>query len=349
MRISGILLLLFLFTFCTDDKRGKNDFVTEIKIERVYTDSVSIRALEPVDENRVWFAGTLGKMGLIDAGTPKVATIAYEDSLLHFRAIARTGKAIFVLSIANPAVLYKIGFDGNEATSIEEVYIERGEKVFYDAMKFWGDTEGIAMGDPTDGCLSIIITRDGGNSWQKISCESLPKTEPGEAAFAASNSNIAVYGDHVWIASGGKRSRVFHSPDRGRNWEVFDTPIIQGGSMTGIYSIDFYDEKTGIVFGGDWEHKDSNKANKAITGDGGRTWSLISDGAAPGYRSSVKFIPNGNGDEIIAVGSPGISYSYDRGQTWSELSKEGYFAIEFINDSVAFASGNNKIDKLRLR
>lgn len=349
MRILGILLLLFLFTFCTDDKRGKNDFVTEIKIERVYTDSVSIRALQPVDENRVWFAGTSGKVGLIDKGVPKIAVIQYDDSLLHFRSIARTKNAVFVLSIENPAVLYKIGFDGSEATSIEEVYVERGEKVFYDAMKFWNDQEGIAMGDPTDGCLSVIITRDGGNSWEKISCNLLPETKPGEAAFAASNSNIALFGDHVWIASGGNFSRVFHSSDRGRNWEVFDTPIIQGDTMTGIYSIDFYDEKTGIVFGGNWEDKNDNQANKAITEDGGNTWTLISDSSGPGYRSSVKFVPHGNGDEIMAVGSPGVSYSYDRGQTWSELSKEGYFAIEFVNDSIAFASGNNKIDKLRLR
>ncbi|MEX2349363.1 MAG: oxidoreductase [Flavobacteriaceae bacterium] len=349
MRILGILLLLFLFTFCTDDKKGGSDFVTEVKIERVFTDSVSIRALQPVDENRVWFAGNLGKVGLIDNGVPKIATISYEDSLLHFRSIATTKQAVFVLSIANPAVLYKIGFDGNEATSIEEVYIEKGEKVFYDAMKFWDDKEGIAMGDPTDGCLSILITRDGGNSWEKLSCDVLPETKPGEAAFAASNSNIAVYADNVWIASGGKNSRVFHSSDRGRSWEVFNTPIIQGGTMTGIYSVDFYDEKTGVVFGGNWEKKNDNVSNKAITGDGGKTWTLLSDGVGPGYRSSVKFIPHGNGDEIIAVGSPGVSYSYDRGQTWSELSKEGYFAIEFVNDSVAFASGNNKIDRLRLR
>ncbi len=348
MRISGLLLLLFLFSFCTT-KEKENRFVTEIKIERVYTDSVSIRAIEPVDEERVWFAGTDGKVGLIDKGVPKIAAIQYEDSLLHFRSIARTKDAVFVLSIANPAVLYKIGFDGSEATSIEEVYVEKGEQVFYDAMKFWDDQEGIAMGDPTDGCLSVIITRDGGNSWEKISCDLLPETKPGEAAFAASNSNIALYEDHVWIASGGNHSRVFHSSDRGSNWEVFDTPILQGGTMTGIYSIDFYDEKTGIVFGGDWEQKNSNKANKAITGDGGRTWTLISDGSGPGYRSSVKFVPHGNGDQIIAVGSPGVSYSYDRGQTWTELSKEGYFAIEFVNDSIAFASGNNKIGKLRLR
>src|SRR5690606_19223130 len=115
------------------------------------------------------------------------------------------------LSIASPAVLYKIGYNGTEATNIEEVYKESGPEVFYDAMKFWNDEEGIAIGDPTNNCMSVIITRDGGNTWNKVSCENLPKVEKGEAAFAASNSNIAIFGDNAWVATGGKKSRVMHT------------------------------------------------------------------------------------------------------------------------------------------
>ena len=44
----------------------------------------------------------------------------------------------------------------------------------------------------------------------------LPETVKGEAAFAASNSNISVYKNHAWIVTGGQRARVFHSPDKGR-------------------------------------------------------------------------------------------------------------------------------------
>jgi len=346
MRIIGLLLLLFLFSYCSDDKKETKRIYSKIEPTLVFADTVSIRAIVPVDENRVWFAGNMGKVGLIDGKKPKIAVIRYQDSLMHFRAIAKTKNAVFVLSIANPAVLYKIGFDGLEATSMEEVYYEEGESVFYDALQFWDSKEGIAMGDPVADCLSIIITRDGGNTWKKLACDALPKTEEGEAAFAASNSNIAIYGDHTWIVSGGKRARVFYSPDRGRNWEVFDTPIVEGGRMTGIYSVDFFDENLGVIFGGDWEDMENNTSNKAITEDGGKTWALVGDGVGPGYRSSVRFVPGGGGDEIVAVGSQGISYSTDRGESWQELSKEGVFAIEFMNDSIAFASGNNKILKL---
>ncbi len=339
-----LIFLSTLFLFSCETNPAKE--FTSVTIERVFTDSLSIRAITPMDKNRVWFAANNGKVGLIDGATPKLATIKYEDSLLNFRAIALTNEAVFVLSIENPGVLYKIGYKDYEATNIEEVYVEKGEKVFYDAIAFWDNQEGIAMGDPTGDCLSIIITRNGGNTWSKLSCEILPKVEKGEAAFAASNSNIALYNNHVWIVSGGKKARVFHSEDRGLSWEVFETPIIQGKAMTGIYSIDFLDDKTGVIFGGDWEHQDFNEGNKAISNDGGKTWDLVSNGQGPGYRSSVRFTPGSQGKGIVAVGSKGISYSNDFGESWLQLSNEGFYAIEFVNDTLAFASGRNKISKL---
>ncbi|MBL4663368.1 MAG: oxidoreductase, partial [Flavobacteriaceae bacterium] len=244
------VLLFSILISCNGD--GHTSF-TQVVIEDVFVDSLSIRAIAPIDENKVWFAANRGRVGLIDNKTPKLATIKYDDSLLSFRSIAVIKDAVFVLSIANPGVLYKIDFNEEEATNIEEVYTENGEKVFYDAMAFWNEQEGIAMGDPTDNCLSVIITRDGGDNWEKIPCDNLPEVNSGEAAFAASNTNIAIVNDHVWIASGGKRSRVFHSADKGLNWEVFETPMLQGGTMTGIYSIDFYDENIGVIFGGNLE------------------------------------------------------------------------------------------------
>ena len=343
MRFLLFIGISFFIISCNSFSEEKN---ISVSITRVFEDSLSIRAIAPVTEDKVWFAADKGIVGLINEKMPRLATIKYDSILLHFRSIAVTKNAAFVLSISNPGVLYKIGHNGNEATNIEEVYIEKGDKVFYDAMAFWDDKEGIAMGDPTEDCLSIIMTKDGGNTWNKIPCDRLPKVENAEAAFAASNSNIAIYGDHVWIVSGGKRARVFYSGNRGADWEVFNTPILQGKVMTGIYSVDFFDENLGIIFGGNWDDKDFNEGNKAITRDGGKTWNLVSNGKGPGYRSSVRFVPGTDGQTIVAVGIPGISYSSDQGENWKELSTEGFYAIEFVNDSVAFASGKNKVSKL---
>lgn len=342
-KLSTIIIGLLSVISC---KQTTENLINSVDITPVYVDNFSVRAIQPLDESRVFFAANNGKIGLVDGDTPKLAVIKYTDSLLQFRSIASTSEAVFVLNIASPAVLYKIGFDGTEATNIEMVYNESGEKVFYNSMKFWNDEEGIAMGDTIDDCLSIIITRDGGNKWFKIPCESLPKAERGEVAFAASNSNIAIYGDNAWIATGGSKSRVMHTADRGETWQFYDTPIIHGKAMTGIYSIDFADENTGIVFGGTSENQTFKEKNKAITEDGGKTWTLVADGEEPAYRSSVKYIPGTKGRGIVAVGTPGISYSGDGGRSWSQLSDESFHAIEFVNDSIAFASGDNRISRL---
>ncbi|NJW55684.1 oxidoreductase, partial [Salinimicrobium sp. CDJ15-91] len=103
--------------------------------------------------------------------------------------------------------------------------------------------------------------------WKKLSCDLLPEAAEGEAAFAASNSNIAVQGEKTLILSGGARSRIYYSPDKGQSWEVFDTPLVQGKSTQGGYSVDFYDMQHGVIIGGDYTAPEDNSANKAVTSD----------------------------------------------------------------------------------
>jgi photosystem II stability/assembly factor-like uncharacterized protein len=202
------------------------------------------------------------------------------------------------------------------------------------------------MGDPTDDCLSILMTRDGGENWYKIPCEQFPKAVNGEAAFAASDTNISIVGNHVWIASGGVASRVFYSSDKGHSWTVFDTPIIQGAQTTGIYSIDFYDTKNGVAVGGDYTQSKSNINTVIKTSDGGQTWHAVGDENNPGYRSCVQYVPNSDAKGLVAIGFEGIDYSSDGGTSWTSLSDEGFYTFRFLNDSVAFAAGKGRIVQL---
>ena len=229
---------------------------------------------------------------------------------------------------------------------IQVVYSETSEKAFYDALEFWNNREGIALGDQIDGCLSIIITRDGGMSWEKLACTVLPPAVIGEGAFAASDTNIKIVGDKTWIISGGIKSRVFYSPDKGKSWEVYDTPIIQGTETQGAYSMDFYDEQHGIIYGGDYTEPDNNASNIAITQDGGKTWELIGQLTNRGYKSCVQFVPGSNGNEIVAAGFTGISYSADGGAIWRQISEEPFLSFRFVNDSIAYAGGSSRLARL---
>lgn len=87
----------------------------------------------------------------------------------------------------------------------------------------------------------------------------------------------------------------------------------------------------------------------AITKDGGMTWRLVSNGKNPGYRSCVQYLPDSGGQELVAVWSEGIDYSPDGGKTWENLSREGFYTIRFVNDSLAFAAGKGRISKLVFR
>lgn len=338
------LPILLLFACGSKEKKPERVFFSQVEIQSLMEDSISVRAIE-IMGNDLAFAADNGVYGLYDSGSGIVKTNVkkYDSILPEFRAVAGTSTDFFMLSVGNPALLYKTGNSGN----MELVYKEENEKVFYDSMTFWNDKEGIAMGDPTENCLSIIITRDSGQSWKKLSCDVLPEVAEGEAAFAASNSNISVKGDKTWILSGGMRSRVFYSPDKGEHWQVFDTPLVQGTETTGGYSMDFYDENNGIIIGGDYTKPEVNVANKAITVDGGKTWKLVADGKDPGYSSCVRYVPNGDSREIVAVGPNGISYSKDTGKTWKNLSEEEFHTIRFLNDSTAYAAGTNRIAKLK--
>lgn len=100
--------------------------------------------------------------------------------------------------------------------------------------------------------------------------------------------------------------------------------------------------------GGDYSKPLENKANKAITTDGGKTFTLVADNQNPNYKSCVQYVPNTLGKEVFAVGKTGISFSNDGGFTWTEVSKEPYYAIQFLDENTAWLSGHQKIGKLEL-
>ena len=314
---------------------------TEVTVHPILEDdSLSIRAITLVNDT-LYYAGNKGCYGSI-VGDKVIRSKVYKKegeiaAETHFRSVASNGKSIFRLSIASPAVLLK----GDSV-----VHFDNREAIFYNSLKFWNEKEGIAIGDAIDGCLAMLITRDGGTTWNQVPCSNIPNTVVGEAGFSASNSCIAIQGDHTWIATGGKSSNILYSANKGYDWEKISTPIISGGEATGIYSVSFYDEKNGFAIGGDYTQPKQNVKNKAVTSDGGKTWQLVANGAEPGYRSCVQYVPNSHAKELVAVGFEGIHYSNDGGEHWKALSKEGFYTIQFINAYEAYAAGKGRIVRL---
>lgn len=342
-----VLVILGVICFsCGNEKAENKRPLKKIEIEQIFQDStLSIRAIEILDNASIAFAANNNTYGLYNINSDEWLTsqIVYDSLDLEFRSITTNNEDFFMMSVGNPALLFKTGNNGE----MELVYKEIHKKVFYDSMKFWNDKEGIAIGDTTDGCLSILITRNGGFSWNKLTCDLLPKGLESEGAFAASNTNISIIGDKTWVAT--TAGRIYYSEDKGEKWEVIDTPIMKDKETEGIYSIDFYDEQNGFAIGGDYTKPADSSDNKIRTQDGGKTWQLVAKNQIPGYRSCVQYVPNGEGKELVAIGFKGIDYSHDSGDTWKHLSDEGFYTIRFLNDSIAYAAGASRIAKLTFK
>ena len=339
------ILLLLIVSIVLISCKSKQIIYTSVKIDTLFTDKISIRPIT-ISEDKVFYAADKNRVGVINLknNSRNEYTIEKDNLKLEFRSIAQTSSSIFIANVGNPAFIYKFSKDLQQK---ELVYEEHNEKVFYDSMQFWNDQEGIAIGDPIENCFCMLITRDGGATWTKVSCSNLPEVNEGEAAFAASNTNIVIKGDNTWIVSGGKKARVFFSSDKGKTWSVNNSPIIQGETMTGIFTADFYNEKIGFIAGGNYEKPNQNYGNKALTINGGKTWDLVSEKQGFGYASCVQFLPESNGEQLVSVGANGIYYSCDKGNSWKQLSADStLFTIRFINKSTAIAAGKDKIVRL---
>jgi photosystem II stability/assembly factor-like uncharacterized protein len=338
-----LLVFICLMTTPTmSQQKTSIEFLSSFKLP-----NISVRAIEVTQNNTLWFAGSKGRYGRIINEKLEIDSISHEGVYPEFRSIGFNGEFVFLLSIEDPALIYKIDPKGSLG-QIELVYKEQHPKVFYDSLTFFDSENGIAMGDPTEDCLSVIQTSDGGAHWKKLSCDKLPEVREGEAAFAASNTNIATFGHNVWIVTGGTKARVFRSRDLGQNWEVSTTPMVQGGKMTGIFSSDFYDDQRGIVMGGNWEDKTNGEASKAVTNDGGISWNLLAQNEIPGYISCVQYAPEGDAKKIMAVSTEGMFYSEDAGISWTKIDSKGFYSLRFVNDQTAWVSTYEEIAKIKL-
>lgn len=297
------------------------------------------RALAVGAAGQVWYAGSDGCVGEFHGGRWHHANIIPPSDLtpladstfqLAFRSLAlRDDGSALVLGITSPALLYAVDgtagtADASSAVQTKLVHRCDAPSAFFDAMINLGDGRLVAMGDPIDSCLAVLTSSDYGASWQRVDCSNIPSARPGEAAFAASNTNLCAMGDTVWMVSGGGASRVFRSLDAGTTWSVFDTPLVQGGTMTGAFTMDFANSKTGIIWGGDWEDMPRNSRRAAITHDGGATWELLAEGTGPGYFSCVQHRPGSDGREWAGVcagshPSSGLHRSLDGGHSWTRF------------------------------
>jgi len=280
--------------------------------------NATFRSLSVVDDSVAWVGGTNGWIGRSTNGGNDWAMKQVKGfEKCDFRSLyAIDAKNAVIANAGSPAYILRTKDGG---LNWQVVYKNDDTAAFFDGIDFWNYTEGIIYGDPLKGRMMVLRTTDGGLNWLEMPEQYRPALEKGEASFAASGTSIRCRGkSNVVIATGGAVSRLFISTDRGKEWKIIKTPIIQGENSTGIFSVAFIDENNGIIVGGDYKKDTLAKDHVFYTKDGGKTWQKPVK-ATRGYRECVTYI---DPKTAIATGPTGTDISYDGGINWNPLQDE---------------------------
>jgi photosystem II stability/assembly factor-like uncharacterized protein len=294
-----------------------------------------LRGVSAVSDTVAWASGQNGTVvRTVDGGrtwTPAMIPGAEKLDLRDIHAV--DDRVAYALSIG-PGEASRIFKTTDGGATWETQFVSRDAGAFFDAMAFWDAGRGVAVSDSVDGQFVIIVTEDGGRHWARVPPGRLPPALPNEGAFAASGTNVAVWGsDHVWIGTGAaSQARVLRSSDRGRTWAVATTPLPAGPSA-GIFSVAFRDALHGFVVGGDYKKEGEAIDNAAVTSDGGATWTLVK--GLSGFRSAVAYFPSASAPALLAVGPSGSDYSSDDGRSWTPMAFPGLHAFSVARHGTA--------------
>ena len=302
--------------------------------------SQRLQAISPVNDRVAWASGAGGTFAVTtDGGATWRAGVVPGTDSLEFRDVQGVSdQAAYLMSAGNGAAS-RIYFTGDGGRTWTRQFTNTDSLAFYDCFAFWGRDRAIAMSDGGRGVFPVLRTTDG-QTWSNIG-QNLPAAGEGEGAFAASGTCVATHGTSLgWIATGaGPTSRVLATTDGGNTWNAYPTPIIQGHSSAGAFTIAFRDAQHGFLGGGSLRPADSLANNVATSNDGGKSWTLRTRSPFGGAIYGSSYVPGG-GMTVVITGPAGAAWSADEGTSWTLIEgAKDYWAVAFAGPKAGWLVG----------
>lgn len=342
MKLPLSISLFFAFLFYACQPANSVDGIPKIKITPLQSPiDASFRGIASLGANTIWLGGTKGTaIHSEDGGQTWKKSQLYDADSLDFRDIELLDANTILLMSIGTKMQSRIYKTKDGGITWRTVLINTKEKAFFNGMDFWDKQSGVLVSDPIDDKLFVLRTDNGGETWQRIGETTLPILNPTEYGFAASGTGVVTKGNgNIWIATGGNKARVFHSPNRGDSWTVCSTPMADGNASSGIFSISFRDTLNGIAVGGDYQAPDAALVTINKTTDGGKKWEAINSEASSGHKACVQYL---GGQLYLSAGRTGVAWSADDGLTWEALSETQYYCVSFDEESrVGYMAGPN--------
>lgn len=205
---------------------------------------------------------------------------------------------------------------------------------FTNVVHFWNANEGFCQGDPINGEFELYTTTNGGTTWTAVPGANIPNPQNGNE-FGYTRQ-IEVVGNSVWFTT--STGRLYHSTNKGLNWNVYTTPVPDfGGAVTTTSSanISFSSATDGLIV--------RNNGVVYRTTNSGATWTTVTTTGTV-YTGGLCYIEGTNVAFTTGAGSgtSGSSYSDDNGATWNPIDTEQHLYVEFISPSVGWSGWFNQ-------
>ena len=303
----------------------------------------TLQAISPVSEETVWVSGHGGAiLRTTDSGATWEQIPAPAGDSMQFRDIHGISSESAVALTAGEGPLSRLYRTDDAGGSWTLGFLMEEPAGFLDCLDFWDENHGFAYGDSFDGVPYILLTRDGGRSWSRVSADAAPPANEGEGGFAASGTCArAAPGGRGWIGTGaGGSARVLSTRDYGRSWTATETPVVKG-PLAGIFTMVVADGRPLMVLGGDLDRREEVvDGNTAVTGDAGGSWELVTPAPINGAVYGSAAGGTGANRFVVAVAPPGAVYTVDMGRSWEVLPGVSAWAVEFApGGRVGWAAG----------
>jgi len=308
-----------------------------------------LQAVSAPSARVAWVSGHQGTYAVTtDGGESWRAAVVPDADSLQFRDVYAIDARTAWLLAAGDGDRSRIYHTTNGGQSWTLQFRNAEPRAFFDCLDFWDDRRGLAFSDAVDGRFVILTTSDAGRSWTPVSPEVLPAARTGEGAFAASGTCVITgSAGRAWISTGNAPpdARILYTADYGRSWSVFVTPL-SAAEGAGAATLTFRDTLHGVVMGGPLGRPNERGDRAAVTGDGGRTWSLGGRPAMAGPVYGAAYVPRM--PALVAVGPGGMDWSTDDAVSWSRLDTLRYWSVGFSRTGRAgWAVGpNGRITKI---
>ncbi|KQC32321.1 glycosyl transferase [Nonlabens sp. YIK11] len=269
------------------------------------------------DAGSTWNAGSIG-IGNTNLGIGDIAAIDGQTAFI----------AVYPRIAGQNGGIWKTEDGGGSWAKISQTEFTSSGS-FPNTIHFFDTDNGVVTGDPVNGNWEIYTTADGGSTFTPVPAANIPAPQTNETGYLAQNT---ASGDSIWFTT--STGRIFHSTNRGLNWNVYQSPISDFGGSEVSGDISFADASKGIL--------QTNAAILYSTTNAGQTWTqIVTSGTGTPYGDNIAYLPFTS--YIVSVGSDpnfaGSSYSVNDGVTWVNIDTKQHVDVAFLNTSAGYSGG----------